>query len=74
MHDPVVVKLFTTRLEADIAKSFLEANDIMAFVTADDRGGATPFPMQPTPTGVKLLVKYSDAEKARKLLDKKVKR
>lgn len=68
MKDFVVVKSFNTRLEAQIAKSFLEVNGVKVFVTADDEGGANPFPMAVTSSGAKLYVTKKDAKKALELL------
>lgn len=70
MNKLVVIKTFTTRLEAQIAKSYLESNNIKAFVTADDEGGMSPFPMTPTTSGVKLFVANKDAKQAIELLKK----
>jgi len=72
MKNLVVVKIFTTRLEAQIAAGMLEANGIKAFVTADDEGGAYPYPMSPTTTGVKLFVAEKDYKKAVSLFNKNV--
>lgn len=69
MKNLLVVKIFTTRMEAQIAKGFLDAQDIDSFVTADDEGGAYPFPMSPSSTGVKLYVTQKDYEKAKALLE-----
>ena len=38
----VPVKTFLSRIEADLAKSALEAAGISALVRADDAGGARP--------------------------------
>jgi len=70
MKDLVVVKIFNTRLEAQIAKGFLQANKITAFVTADDEASASPFPMAVDPSGVKLYVAEKDSKKADELLKK----
>jgi hypothetical protein len=68
MKDLVVVKVFESRVEAEVAKGFLEVNDIPSFVTADDEGGMYPFPMSPTTSGVKLFVAEKDYKKASSLL------
>jgi hypothetical protein len=69
MNDLVLVKTFTTRLEAQIAKGALEAQKIKSLVTADDEGGASPYPMQPAATGVKLLVAVKDYKTALNFLN-----
>lgn len=70
MNDLILVATFMTRLEAEFAKGYLEANGISAFVTADDQGGMYPFPLSPSPLGVTLLVSKSDRKKAETLLAK----
>lgn len=62
------VKTYQTRSEAEVAKSLLDANNISAIVSADDEGGMAPFPLQVSPTGVKLMVSEKDFEKAAQLL------
>ncbi len=68
MEDLVVVKIFNTRIEAEIAKGLLEANKIDSIIQADDEGGMAPFPFKPTSMGIRLLIKQSDLQKAEKLL------
>jgi hypothetical protein len=68
MNNIVIAKTFHTRMEAEVAKGFLEANNIQSVISADDDGGTAPFPLQPTYTGVKLLVKEADLLTARQLL------
>lgn len=67
----VCVLTCNTRLDATIAKSVLDANKIQSFISADDKGGASPFPLSPTPTGVKLMVKKEDLGKAKEVLGEK---
>jgi len=67
----VAVKIFTSRFEAEIAKGVLDVSNIKSFITADDEGGAYPYPMSPTTTGVKLLVQKDNYKEARMLLDDK---
>lgn len=40
----VVIQSYKTRIEAEIAKGFLQANNIAAEVTADDGGECMSFP------------------------------
>ena len=65
----IKLKTFTTRLEAEFARGYLEANSIKTFVAADDEGGMYPYPMSPTVNAVRLLVPKKDFEKALKLLE-----
>lgn len=67
----VTVVTFTTRVEAEVAKGFLESNGINASVVADDLGGTYPYPFQPTVIGVKLQVAKEDLKKAALLLSSK---
>lgn len=69
MNAIVCIKSFMTRIEAEVAKSSLEAAGIHAMIEADDAGGAYPFPMSVTGRGVRLFVKHKDTGKATKLLN-----
>jgi hypothetical protein len=62
----VVIATFPNRILAALAASFLEAEDIEAFILADDAGGA--YPMLQFIRGVKLLVAPEDADRAREIL------
>jgi len=42
MEDPTIVRTFSDRGEAEIARSLLETEGITALVSADDMGGNTP--------------------------------
>lgn len=68
MANLVNVKTFNTRLEAEVAKSFLKSKNIQAFVLGDDAGGAYPFPFKPSNTGVKLLADKKYSSKAKRFL------
>jgi hypothetical protein len=57
MSDLILVKTVITRQEAEIIKGFLLAQEIWSFSTTDDRGGASPYPFSPTPTGVQIFCK-----------------
>jgi hypothetical protein len=65
--DVVVLRKFSNEVEARLAAAVLEANGIPAEVLTDTAGGALPsiaiiFP-------IRLLVRASDADLARELLD-----
>lgn len=64
--DPVVVRTFLTSVDADIARTALEAAGIPSMVRSDDCGGLRPHLWM---GGVALLVPSSEAEAARALLD-----
>ena len=65
-EDLVVVRTYSYRPEAELARSALEANGIEATVEADDCGGQRP--LLGANIGVKLLVRRPDADRASKLL------
>ncbi|MCJ8275235.1 MAG: DUF2007 domain-containing protein [Bdellovibrionales bacterium] len=62
-----VVKEFESRMDAQIAKGFLESSGIKAVVAGDDEGGFNPA-MSMT-FGVKVLVADVDYEKAIEILE-----
>jgi hypothetical protein len=66
-RDVVVLRKYSTEVEARLAASVLEANGIPAEVLADTAGGALPSIALIFP--VRLLVRAGDAELARELLD-----
>jgi hypothetical protein len=61
----IVVRTFLSHVEAEVARTALEAAQIESIVSADDAGG-----MRPTlwMSGVRLLVRAEDAERAGKVL------
>ncbi len=63
----IEVKVFSNRIEADIAKSLLESEGIPTLIKADDQGGMRP--QLAFSGGVKLFVMQKDAEEAKRLLD-----
>lgn len=68
VEELVVAHVYTFRHEAEIARGMLEADGIEAVIAADDCGGLRPL-MGAASGGAKLLVRRSDVEKARKLLE-----
>ena len=69
MDNLVLLKTYKTRLEAEIVKGKLEAYKIKSIILGDDEGGMSPFPFQPSSTGIKLLINKKDYKKARDLLN-----
>lgn len=63
----VVVRTYSNRFEADLAKSALDAADIPAMVRADDAGGLRPGLW--IGNRVVLLVNVEDSEQAIEILD-----
>ncbi len=67
--DLPVVKVFNSRIEAEIAKSYLESFGIKTEIFSDDAGQSI-VSLQGT-RGVKLLASPKTVKKARRLLSKK---
>jgi hypothetical protein len=61
------LKTFNTRIEAEIAKSFLESQGIRSYIFSDDAGSMVP--SQDFITGVKLMVNKEDFKKTKEILD-----
>jgi hypothetical protein len=70
MDDPTIVRTFSDRGEAEIARSLLETEGIPALLSADDMGGNTP-PLDFS-RGLQLVVEAADVERARAVLDEVV--
>ena len=64
----VVVHMFATRPEADLAKSSLEAADIDAMIQADTTGDMRPH-LGWASGGFRLIVREEDVDAARDVLD-----
>jgi|GEM_PF-692143 len=67
--EPPVVKTFNSRIEAELAKSYLESFGIKTEIFSDDAGQSI-VSLQGT-RGVKLLTSQKNVKKARDLLYKK---
>jgi hypothetical protein len=63
----VPVRSFTTDMEAEIAKSALEAFGIECMISRDDCGGQRPH--LAFSEGIRLLVRAEDSEKAEQVLN-----
>ncbi len=61
----VVVRTYTNKFEADVAKSALDAAKIDSLIRADDAGGTRPHLWM---GGVELLVRAEDAASANEIL------
>ncbi len=68
MADIICIKNYNNRVEAELAKSFLEDSDIEATVSTDDCGGWYPHLLFGT-GGARLLVKEEEAQKALEILE-----
>jgi hypothetical protein len=74
MKNLIVVKTFNTRIEAELAKGLLAANNIHSIIISDDEGGTAPFPFQPNSKGVQLWVKSKDLAISTTLLNQPTKK
>lgn len=63
------VGTYQNRMEAELAKGFLESNDIKAIIYSDDAGGSLPSISWIT-GGTRLLVEKKNIQKATKILKK----
>jgi len=70
MKDPIIVRGFTDRAEAEIARGLLEAEGIPAAIAADDLGAEGPGMTFGKP--IDLVVEAADVDRARELLDQAV--
>ncbi|MFH0881595.1 MAG: DUF2007 domain-containing protein [bacterium] len=66
-REPVVIRRYTTVIEAQLAQSYLESFGISSYVMKDDAGGFHPHLQQAI--GVKLMIAGDDEEAAGRLLD-----
>jgi len=69
MADLVCIRTYATRVDAELAKALLEANDIYAAVSADDLGGCLPGTPLGFVGGARLLVAQADIEDALEVLE-----
>lgn len=66
MNNLVCIKKYNNRLDAEMAKNYLEVYEIEATISSDDAGGAYTFSLS---GGVKLKVRKEDAQKAIEILE-----
>ncbi len=64
-----LLKTFNSRIEADLMKSFLEANGIKSIIISDDAGEM--YPSASLYWGVRLFVRNQDYETAYRLVNSK---
>ena len=65
-EETIILKVFVTEMDANMAHDILQDDGIKAFVFKDDAGGMEPH-LQRT-NGVRLVVNRVDADRARKFL------
>ena len=69
MNKLSTIKIFSSRIEAEIARSYLESAGIKSEIFSDDAG--QNISMLQTLRGVKLLTSTENLKKAQKLLEEK---
>ena len=70
MSNIICIRIFGEITEAEIAKSFLLANNIQADIFFNSAGACLP---NPFPLGARLMINEKDKEKALKLLESLIK-
>lgn len=68
MNNFIILKTYNSRIEAELAKSKLNSENIDSFIEADDGGGVMPYLLKGSGF-VKLKIKKEDFNKASKLLE-----
>lgn len=66
--EPVCVKTFAHRYQAEMAQQLLTAAGITSFISSDDCGGMYP-PLAFGMEGFRLMVREEDGEKALRILE-----
>jgi hypothetical protein len=66
-EETIILKVFATEMDANMAQDILQDDGIKAFVFKDDAGGMEPH-LQRT-NGIRLVVNRIDAHRARKILE-----
>ena len=65
--DLVVVRTFNTAIDAELAKSALDAADVDSFIQTDDAGGMRPHLV--FAQGARPIVRAEDRDRATSILD-----
>ena len=68
MENLTTLKIFNTRIEAEVLRSLLESSGIKSWILSDDAGSM--YPAQAIINGVRLMVRDEDFKTASELLDK----
>ena len=66
MENLITLKIFNTRIEAEVLRSLLESSGIKSWILSDDAGSM--FPAQASINGVRLMIRYEDFKTASELL------
>ncbi len=68
MENLATLKIFNSRIDAEVLKSMLESNGIKSWILSDDAGSM--YPAQTSMYGVRLMVRDEDFKTATDLLTK----
>ena len=66
MENLTTLKIFNTRIEAEVLRSLLESSGIKSWILSDDAGSM--YPAQASINGVRLMVRDEDFKTAIELL------
>ena len=66
MENLTTLKIYNTRIEAEVLRSLLESSGIKSWILSDDAGSM--YPAQASITGVRLMVRDEDFKTASELL------
>ncbi len=68
MENLTTLKIFNTRIEAEVLRSLLESSGIKSWILTDDAGSM--YPSQASINGVRLMIRDEDFKTASELLAK----
>lgn len=68
MENLTTLKIFNSRIDAEVLKSLLESNGIKSWIMSDDAG--CMYPAQASVNGVRLMVRDEDFKIANELITK----
>ena len=66
MQNLKTLKIFNSRIDAEVIRSLLESYGIKSWIFSDDAGGM--YPAQVSPIGVRLMVNENDFKTATNIL------
>jgi hypothetical protein len=68
LENLAILKIFNTRIEAEVLRSLLESSGIKSWILSDDAGSM--YPSQASINGVRLMVRNEDFKTASELLSR----
>ena len=69
MKDLKLINTYSSRMEAEVSKSYLDSNGIKSYIVSDDIGEM--YPSQQITSGVRLFVDKEYYETAKRLIEMK---